>query len=560
MNAIMKGLNKAKPVFEKFATNQYMMALKDGFIAPMYVILFSSIFLLVVYVPNAFGFYWPDSISAMLMKPYNFTMGFFGLVVCGTIAKALADIKNKDLPKTNQIDSVAVLIASVCCFLMMLGDSVTDGMSVNYMGSKGLFAGIVIAFVVPNIYNFCIKRNLTVRLPKEVPPNIAGTFKMLIPFSFSVFFFWVFDMVFRSLMGVNLAEALTVWLSPIFALGNTYWGVAIIWGATAFFWFIGIHGPSVVHPAITAIWIENLAANQAAYQAGEKATNAFTETAYFMTGAVGGTGATLMITVFFAFLARSKELRAVGKASIIPVLFGVNEPVLFGGPLVLNPVFFVPFVGAPIAGGLMYKFFVDVLGMNAMAFQLPWTTPAPVGAVIATGFDPLSIVLAVAILGVSGLIYYPFFKVYDADKVVEESTIMEEEQQEESLDEIMGSIKKELNDQKNVLVLCIGGGTSGLLANALKEAAATEGVQIDATAGAYGTQGDILQNYDAVILAPQAATFFDELKKDTDKLGIKLATTNGREYIELSRNPEKALKFALKLIHGEEEQGRVALV
>lgn len=550
MKGIIKGLDRIKPFFEKFTANTYMTALRDGFIMPMYVILFSSIFLLIVYVPNAFGFYWSDSVAEMLIKPYNATMGFFGLIVCGTISKALTDIFNKNMPAVNQINSTATMIASICCYLLMLGDGVPDGMSLGYMGSKGLFAGIIIAFIVPNIYKFCIKNNITIRLPKEVPGTIAATFKMLIPFSFAVIFFWLFDMAFRSWMGVNLAEALTVWLSPLFALGNTYWGIAIIWGATAFFCFIGIHGPSVVHPAITAVWIANLEANQAAYQAGQQATNAFTETAYFMTGAVGGTGATLMITIFFAFLSKSKELKAVGKASIIPVLFGVNEPILFGGPLILNPIFFIPFIGAPVAGGLIYKFFVDVLGMNAFSFQLPWTTPAPIGTVIGTGFDPLSIVMAIVILAAGGLIYYPFFKVYDAEKVREEAEGMQEEAVEETLDEVMTTTKK-IDDPKNVLVLCIGGGTSGLLANALKEAAVEQKIAIDATAAAYGTQGDILQNFDAVILAPQAATVFDELKKDTDRHGIQLATTNGREYIELTRNPEKALKFALKLINGD---------
>ena len=124
-----------------------------------------------------------------------------------------------------------------------------------------------------------------------------------------------------------------------------------------------------------------------------------------------------MITLMFAFMSKSKELRAVGRASSVPVLFGVNEPILFGAPLILNPIFFIPFVFAPILNVWMFKIFVDFLKMNSFMYVLPWTTPGPLGIVLGCGISLLSIVFAVLVLIVDFIVYYPFFKVYDAQKV-----------------------------------------------------------------------------------------------------------------------------------------------
>ena len=135
----------------------------------------------------------------------------------------------------------------------------------------------------------------------------------------------------------------------------------------------------------------NISANLTLFQSGEHAFNVLTPGVQQFVATLGGTGATLVITLMFAFMARSKELKAVGKASSIPVLFGVNEPILFGAPLILNPIFFIPFIGAPIINVWLFKFFVDVLKMNSFMYVLPWTTPAPLGIVLGCGMGLLTI-------------------------------------------------------------------------------------------------------------------------------------------------------------------------
>lgn len=163
-------------------------------------------------------------------------------------------------------------------------------------------------------------------------------------------------------------------MQPLFTAADGYLGIAIIWGAMALFWFVGVHGPSIVEPAIVAVIYANVEANLQLVKAGEHASNVLTAGLGNFVGTMGGTGATLVVPFIFLLFAKSKQLKAVGKASFIPVCFAVNEPLLFATPIILNPYFFVPFLLAPIANVWIFKFFVDVLQMNSFMYVLPWAT------------------------------------------------------------------------------------------------------------------------------------------------------------------------------------------
>ena len=180
-------------------------------------------------------------------------------------------------------------------------------------------------------------------------------------------------------------------------------------------------------------------------------------------------------------------------------------------------------------------------------YVLPWTTPGPFGIVLGCGISILSILFAVLILAVDFAVYYPFFKVYDKQKCEEEALKKGETAKEEEKVEVEATVVNE----KRVLVLCAGGGTSGLLANALAKGAEAKGISIITAAGSYGAHYDMLKDYDLVVLAPQVANYYEDLKKDTDRLGIKSFACEGRKYIELTRNPEKALEFVFSLLDGE---------
>ena len=560
MNKLIELIEKGKPFFEKISRNKYLRAIRDGFIAGMPVILFSSIFILIAYVPNAWGFHWSKDIETFLMTPYSYSMGILAFFVGGTTAKALTDSMNRDLPATNQINFISTMLASMVGFLLMAAEPAKDGGFLTaFMGTKGLLTAFIAAFITVNVYKVCVKNNVTIRMPDEVPPNISQVFKDLIPFTLSVVLLYALELVVKASLHVTVAESIGTLLAPLFSAADGYLGITIIFGAFAFFWFVGIHGPSIVEPAIAAITYANAEVNLNLIQQGMHADKILTSGTQMFIVTMGGTGATLVVPFMFMWLTKSKRNRAIGRASVVPTFFGVNEPILFGAPLVLNPIFFIPFIFAPIANVWIFKFFVDTLGMNSFTSNLPWTTPGPLGIVLGTNFQVLSFILAALLVVVDVIIYYPFVKVYDEQ-------ILEEERSGKANDSLKEKVAANFNTAKadailekagvedepvqnnitketNVLVLCAGGGTSGLLANALNKAAAEYNVPVKAAAGGYGAHREMLPEFDLVILAPQVASNYEDMKAETDKLGIKLAKTEGAQYIKLTRDGKGALAF-----------------
>ncbi|MDI2139611.1 lactose-specific PTS transporter subunit EIIC [Streptococcus hohhotensis] len=557
MNKLIAFIEKGKPFFEKLSRNIYLRAIRDGFIAGMPVILFSSIFILIAFVPNSWGFKWSDDVVNLLMKPYSYSMGILALLVAGTTAKSLTDSVNRSMEKTNQINYMSTLLAAIVGLLMLAADPIENGLATGFLGTKGLLSAFLAAFVTVAIYKVCVKNNVTIRMPDEVPPNISQVFKDVIPFTLSVVSLYALDLLARHFVGASVAESIGKFFAPLFSAADGYLGITIIFGAFAFFWFVGIHGPSIVEPAIAAITYANAEVNLNLLQQGMHADKILTSGTQMFIVTMGGTGATLVVPFMFMWLTKSKRNRAIGRASVVPTFFGVNEPILFGAPLVLNPIFFIPFIFAPIANVWIFKFFIETLGMNSFTANLPWTTPAPLGLVLGTNFQVLSFILAALLIVVDVVIYYPFLKVYDEQ-------ILEEERSGKSNDELKEKVAANFNTAKadailekagveeaqntiteetNVLVLCAGGGTSGLLANALNKAAAEYNVPVKAAAGGYGAHREMLPEFDLVILAPQVASNFEDMKAETDKLGIKLAKTEGAQYIKLTRDGKGALAF-----------------
>ncbi|MGT2929652.1 lactose-specific PTS transporter subunit EIIC [Streptococcus dentasini] len=561
MNTLIAQIEKGKPFFEKISRNIYLRAIRDGFIAGMPVILFSSIFILIAYVPNSWGFHWSKEIENLLMTPYNYSMGILGFFVAGTTAKALTDSMNRQLEDTNQMNFISTMLASMVGFLIMAAEPAKEGGFLSaFMGTKGLLTAFIAAFITVNIYKVCVKNNVTIHMPEEVPPNISQVFKDLIPFTLSVVVLYALQLLVQQFLGVNVAESIGTLLAPLFSAADGYVGITFIFGAFAFFWFVGIHGPSIVEPAIAAITYANAEVNLNLLRAGEHADKILTSGTQMFIVTMGGTGATLVVPFMFMWLTKSKRNKAIGQASVVPTFFGVNEPILFGAPLVLNPVFFIPFILTPIVNVWLFKFFVDTLGMNSFTSNLPWVTPAPLGLVLGTNFQILSFILAALLIVVDVAIYYPFVKVYDEQILAEEasgqstSDALKEKvaanfdtKKADAILENAGATEEAadstITEQTNVLVLCAGGGTSGLLANALNKAAAEYGAPVKAAAGSYGAHREILPQYQLVILAPQVASNYDDMKAETDKLGIKLAKTEGAQYIKLTRDGQGALAF-----------------
>ncbi|HEU7566813.1 TPA: PTS lactose transporter subunit IIBC, partial [Streptococcus pneumoniae] len=235
-------------------------------------------------------------------------------------------------------------------------------------------------------------------------------------------------------------------------------------------------------------------------------------------------------------------------ATITPVLFAVNEPLLFGMPVILNPYLFVPFLMTPPVNVFLGKVFIDFFGMNGFYIQLPWAFPGPLGLLIGTNFQLISFVFLSLMLVVDILIYLPFCRAYDRQLLVKEDIASSNDIiLEEDTSEIMpGEIDVIKSKELKVLVLCAGSGTSAQLANAINEGAQLAEVRVIANSGAYGAHYDIMGVYDLIILAPQVRSYYREMKVDAERLGIQIVATRGMEYIHLTKSPSKALQFVLE--------------
>lgn len=586
MDAIVKMLEKHQPFFEKISRNIYLQAIKDGFLGCMPIVLTSSIFLLIATLPGVVGITLPQPLIDWCNKLYNFTMGVMGIMVAGTTAKNFTASMNRRMPAGKVLNDGSTMVAAQCSMLLLAVTQFTtkfNGSELSVfdctsMGTRGLFSAYIAAFITVWVYKFCVSRDLTIKLPKEVPGAIAQNFRDIIPFGGAVIICGIIDVVVRNLMGVPFSELLIKLLSPLFTAAETYPGLILIQAATAFFWFIGVHGPSIVQPGIDPIRLANQAENLQVLLAGGHPAHSLTFN-MSLVGEFGGTGATFIVPLLLILFMKSKQLKAVGKASIVPVAFAVNEPLLFGAPMILNPYMLIPFVAAGCVNVSVAKFFIDNVGMNGFSFVVPWATPAPIGIFITTNFQLIALVFVAIIILLDAIIYLPFLKAYDkllcdqeaeraaelglepngtaaiaakpSAPAVEQATASVEttvaaadskpvaDQPEPAAD---ASAKKDVDGLK-VLVLCAGAGTSAMLANAIKEGAAQTGENIASSAGAYGQHAAIMDQYDVIVLAPQVRSYYNDMKADTDRLGIKLLAPRGKEYIDLTRDPAGAIKW-----------------
>lgn len=586
MDAIVRMLEKHQPFFEKISRNIYLQAIKDGFLGCMPIVLTSSIFLLIATLPGVVGITLPQPLLDWCNKLYNFTMGVMGIMVAGTTAKNFTASMNRRMPAGKVLNDGSTMVAAQCSMLLLavtqfttkLNGSELSVFDCTSMGTRGLFSAYIAAFITVWVYKFCVSRDLTIKLPKEVPGAIAQNFRDIIPFGGAVIICGIIDVIVRNLMGVPFSELLIKLLSPLFTAAETYPGLILIQAATAFFWFIGVHGPSIVQPGIDPIRLANQAENLQVLLTGGHPAHSLTFN-MSLVGEFGGTGATFIVPLLLILFMKSKQLKAVGKASIVPVAFAVNEPLLFGAPMILNPYMLIPFVTAGCVNVSVAKFFIDNVGMNGFSFVVPWATPAPIGIFITTNFQLIALVFVAIIILLDAIIYLPFLKAYDkllcdqeaeraaelglepngaaaiaakpSAPAVEQATASVEttvaaadskpvaDQPKPAAD---ASAKKDVDGLK-VLVLCAGAGTSAMLANAIKEGAAQTGENIASSAGAYGQHTAIMDQYDVIVLAPQVRSYYNDMKADTDRLGIKLLAPRGKEYIDLTRDPAGAIKW-----------------
>ena len=292
-----------------------------------------------------------------------------------------------------------------------------DGLS--RLGATGIFTAIITSWLIVNIYKFCIKKNLTIKMPEDVPDGVANSFSALIPaFLIAVVVFLIQGVLVY--FDTDLFEIVSIPFGFVTNIAGTLPGVLVIHFLIHALWIVGIHGATIITSLVSPIVLQNMQAN------AQGASIPFAGEFYNAFSYPGGSGATIGLVVMCIILAKSEQLKAIGKAAIVPGIFNINEPVIFGMPVVYNPILSIPFILAPMAGATIGYLGIASGIVRPIIAQQPWPTPLGIGAFIATGGDWKAIVLALISVAVATLIYYPFFKAYDRKLLKEQEEVAAE--------------------------------------------------------------------------------------------------------------------------------------
>lgn len=294
---------------------------------------------------------------------------------------------------------------------------VVDGFRVSggisRFGSAGIFTAILMAVLAVKLYCLCVRKKWVIKMPEAVPPGVSKSFTALIPTVVVAFVVILINGILVAL-GTDIYDIISIPFSFVTGLTNTWLGLMVILFLIQALWIVGIHGATIITSFLTAIVLTNMQANAAGAHipyAGEFLNCYVT---------IGGSGATLGLTIFMALLAKSEQLKVLGRASIVPGIFNINEPIIFGLPLVYNPFTAIPFFLAPMASGTLAYFAIKLEFVKPMVAQVPWPSPVGLGAFIGTAGDWKAAVLGILCAALAFIIYFPFIKNYDGRLVKEE--------------------------------------------------------------------------------------------------------------------------------------------
>lgn len=400
------------PPLVKMGNQRHFAAIRAALIRTIPLIIIGSLPLILTSLPveslaNAMAPY-----AEKLNILYAMTMNFMTLYLAISLGAELARMYDEQ-------DATIISIVTVACYVITvapvnLADNVLD---VTGFSAKGMFTLFVVAIIVVEFMHFAYKHNIIIRLPKSVPHGIAQSFASLLPMALLLVFFWLL----RVIIGFDLNSVLNMIVSPLLAVTDTWYAALICALLLQLLWFVGIHGGSftvwgVMYPFLLA----NIADNAAAVAAGTAVPHILTEPFFYSWTMIGGVGMTLPLVVLW-MKSKSPHLREVARLSIIPGIFCVNEPVMFGVPIVLNPLMFLPFVFLTSLLGTMYGYILTAIGWISPAYvQIPWTTPPLLQPYLSTGGDWRNVVAQAILIVLMGIIWYPFAKLYERRCIAEE--------------------------------------------------------------------------------------------------------------------------------------------
>ncbi|EGP4824365.1 MULTISPECIES: PTS sugar transporter subunit IIC [Enterococcus] len=422
MEKLMKWVEeKLVPPMAKIGTQRHLLAIRNGVVSTLSLILIGTFFMVFINLPFPGWNEFIAPYSATIVLPFRITMGLMAIYA--------TFVMGSDLAKSYGLDSVTGGILSLGTFFMLqvpvnvlTPEEAPLGwvLPMSSLGASGMFAGILSMIFAVEVYRFFKKRNITIKMPEQVPPAVARSFEALIPGAVILTTTWLI----RSVVGFDVNAALLSLFEPLTnILGNNLLGVLLPMFLIHLLWSFGIHGMSIVGAVVRPMWLIMLDENAKALADGTAATKLpyiAPEQFYQWTVTIGGAGATIVVSVLFLFFCKSKFLKEVGRFSIIPGIFNINEPMIFGAPMMLNPYMFIPFNLVPLVLTIVSYFAVKLEMVNGFTVLPTWTLPAPIGGYLSAGNDWRVVVLIVINTLIAFIIYYPFVKAYDKKMLSDE--------------------------------------------------------------------------------------------------------------------------------------------
>lgn len=405
------------PIANKLEQQKHIQAIKDGIVASVPVIIVGSFCTIFLGINNLIGsgpIY--DFLSAnmgILTYASAFTTDMLAVYATYFIAKSLSE-------KYDIAGSQPAITALIVFFIV--SSVIQDGqLSTAYLGSTGLFPGIIIALVTVEIYHLCYSKQLYIKMPESVPPMVQDSFAALVPLVINTILAVAAANISMALAGVPFPQVLMNLLAPAISSMDTLPALLIVIFLTQILWFFGLHGPSITSAVWASFAIAYGAENIAAYTAGEPVTHIFTFGMYYAILQVTGSGLTLGLNLLM-IKSKAKSLSSVGKVAVVPGIFGINEPLIFGTPLIMNPFMFIPFVFGPLICTVIAYFSMTLGIIGKPIANPPGFLPPGVGAFLMT-LDWKSVVLVFLLLALMTLIYYPFFKMMEKEELEKEKQL-----------------------------------------------------------------------------------------------------------------------------------------
>lgn len=419
----------------KIANQRHLRAIRDGIIATLPLIIVGSFFLIIAFppLPQDWGIYkFLSENAATVLLPYRMTMYIMSLYATFGIGASLAKTYNLDVVSGGILSTIAFLLTFVPVNIPAEAAEAagTSGfvLPMANLGGGGMFVGIVTALFAVEIYRLTDKSKFKITMPEQVPPAVARSFESLTPTLIVI----VIISSITYYLGFDWHTAISKLISPLISATDTLPSVLLLVFLITFFWSFGIHGVSIIGSLARPLWLQILETNTTAAAAGQPLPNIAAEPFYQWFIWIGGSGCTIGLAILLAFTAKSKYGSKLGKAVIAPSIFNINEPVIFGVPIVLNPTLIIPFVVTPMICATIAWFATSLGWVSPVSITAPWTLPGPIGAYLATGGDWRAAVLNIILIGVSILVYYPFTKIYDKNELAKEHSLEQESSETET--------------------------------------------------------------------------------------------------------------------------------